>query len=137
MDIASVMDELAARLETIDGWRVHSLPPGTVVPPALVVSYPEEYVFDRTYGRGTDAIQLPVAAMVGKVIDRSTRDLLAAICGGAGVSSVKQVLEGYNGNYASFDFVHVTGVEFDVMTHHAVDYMAAIFTLQIIGPGSA
>lgn len=135
MDIADVMSELAERLEMIDGWRVHASPPGTLVPPAVVVSYPEQIEFDRTYGRGADSMTLPVAAVVGKVVERSTRDALAAYCAGAGPYSVKQVLE--SGAYASFSVIRVAGIEFDVMSFNAVDYMAAIFTLQILGAGSA
>lgn len=93
MNLADVMDEVAARVDTIDGLRVSAFPPDQVQPPAAVVTYPEEYLFDETYGRGMDRLTLPVIVMVGRVSDRKSRDQLAAYCDGSGARSLKAVLE--------------------------------------------
>jgi len=134
MDLSDVMDALATQLDTIAGLRVHAAPPGTVTPPAGIVSFPERIAFDGTYARGMDQITLPVVVVVGRPTDRSTRDLLAAYVAGSGASSVKAVLEA--GTYTAFDTVRVVGAEFDVVTIGATDYLAATFSIEISGSGS-
>jgi len=134
MNLAAVMDAVAARLQTVSGLRVFAYPPGSLTPPGAVVSYPETYVFDETYGRGMDRLKLPVVVVVGKVSDRAARDQLGAFCDGSGASSVKAVLE--SGTYTAFHTVRVESIEFDVVTIAAVDYMAALFDLDIAGSGS-
>ena len=133
MDLALVMDELAARLATIEGLRVHAQPIGSVTPPAAVVVYPEEVTFDATYGRGMDRMRLPIVVVVGRPYDRSTRDALAGYCAGSGAQSVKAVIE--SGAYLAFDAVRVENIDFDVVPIGAIDYMAALFTLDIGGQG--
>ncbi|HZO69208.1 MAG TPA: hypothetical protein VFB74_29815 [Kribbellaceae bacterium] len=134
MDLAAVMDAVSARLDTITGLRCFAYPPPTLSPPAAVVSYPEALVFDATYGRGMDRMSLPVVVVVGKPSDRTARNALAAYCAGSGASSVKAVLE--SGTYSAFHTVRVEDIEFDVVTISGVDYMAALFTLDIAGSGS-
>lgn len=134
MDLGDVMDQVATQLDTITGLRVFAHPPGTVVPPAAVVSYPETYTFDETYGRGMDRLTLPVVVVVGKPTERSTRDRLAAYCDGSGSSSVKAVLE--SGAYSAFHMLRVVDIEFDAVTIGGTDYMAALFTVDIAGQGS-
>lgn len=134
MDLADVMDEVASRLDTITGLRCFAYPPGTVNPPAAVVSYPDTYTYDETYGRGSDRLSLPVVVVVGKVSDRSARDQIGAYVDGSGARSVKAVLE--SGTYTAFDELRVVSVEFDVVTIGGTDYMAALFTLDILGSGS-
>lgn len=135
MDLAQVMDAVAARLDTIAGLRVSAHPTGSITPPAAVVTYPERIDFDHAYGRGMDRIDLPVVLTVGKASDRTARDRLAAYCDGSGADSVKAVLE--SGTYTEFDTVRVTGVEFDVVTIGGVDYLAALFALDITGEGTS
>lgn len=135
MNLASVMDAIGTRLDTITGLRVFKFPPdGTISPPAAIVSYPLEYEFDSSYARGSDRMSLPVIVLVGKVSDRKSRDQLGAFCDGSGSSSVKAVVEA--GTYTAFDTVRVASVEFDVISVAAVEHAAATFTLDIIGPGS-
>lgn len=134
MNLADVMDEVAARLDTIDGLRCFAQPPGKITPPGAFVDYPENIAFDATYGRGSDRMTLPVALLVGKVVDRSARDQLGAYADGSGAKSIKTVLE--SGTYTAFDEVTVQRVDFDPVRIAGVDYMAALFTLDIIGPGS-
>lgn len=135
MDLADVMEEVAGKLSAINGLRVFAYPPDNLAPPAGVVSYPESYEYDGTYGRGMDRLKLPVVVVVGKPTDRSTRDRLARYCDGAGAGSVKVAAQA--GPYVACDTVRVESVEFDVVSIGGTDYMAALFTLDITGPGSA
>lgn len=135
MDLGEVMQAVSDRLDTIDGLRCFPYPPGTVSPPAAVVSFPDTITFDETYGRGMDRMTLPVVVVVGRPTDRSTRDALALYCNGSGASSVKAVLE--SGAYSEFHTVRVTGIEFDVVSIGGTDYMAAMFDLDIAGQGSS
>jgi hypothetical protein len=133
VNLADVMDQVADRLDTISGLRTFAYPADSVVPPVAVVGYPEQIVFDATYGRGSDQISLPVWVLVGKVSARSTRDLIAPYAAGSGPSSVKEVLE--SGDYTAFDSLQVTVVEFDVLKVAGGDFLAAGFNLDIAGKG--
>lgn len=135
MDLGAVMEEVANRLRAIGGWDVHPQPVPTLVPPAAEVLYPEEYVFDETYGRGMDRMTLPVGVVVGRPTDRDTRDRIAKYCNGSGAFSVKQALE--SGSYESFDTLRVVSIDFGGKAIGGVDYLAAEFTLDITGPGSS
>jgi hypothetical protein len=129
------MQEVADQLETIAGLRVYAYPPSKVSPPAAVVTYPGSVVFDATYGRGMDRIpDLSVVALVGKMEDRSTRDLIGKYCNGSGPQSFKQVIEA--GDYGEFDTLRVTTIEFDVISVGGVEHMAATFTIDIAGQGA-
>lgn len=135
MNPNDIADELAARLGTIDGLRVSDHPPGSVSPPAGIVSYPERIEFDQLYGRGMDRISnWPIVIVVGKASDRSARVRIMDYAAGTGEKSVKQVLE--SGAYESFDTIRVASCEFDVVSIAAVDYIAALFSLDIAGPGT-
>lgn len=134
MNLADVMQALADRLDTIAGLRVHGHPPDKVTPPAAIVTYPDTYTYDETYGRGMDRIELPVVVVVGKVSARSSRDDLARFVDGSGVASVKAVLE--SGTYTAFDTVRVTQAVFDIVTIAGVDYLAATLTVDITGQGA-
>lgn len=135
MNIDTVMTEVATRLKTIDKLRVFDHPVDKVEPPTAIVSLPE-ITFDLTYGRGTDRYQLPVILAVGKVVDRAARANVAPYVAGAGPKSFKAVLEDESAPYASFDSLRVTGVEFDVISWSAVDYLTATFLLDILGSGA-
>lgn len=134
MILSDVMDQVAARLGTIPDLRVFEWPQATVSPPAVIVSYPDDYSYDRTYGRGMDQVTLPVVVVEGRPTDRSTRDRLSAYVDGSGARSFKAVLE--SGTYTAFDSVRVMSVEFDVVTIGGTDYMAALFSLDIAGSGA-
>lgn len=134
MNLASVMDAVADQIDTITGLRVHAFPADNVTPPAAIVSYPETYTYDSTYGRGMDRIALPVVVVVGRVPDRTTRDLIGAYVNGSGASSLKEVLE--SGTYTAFDSVRVQDVEFDYVDIGGTNYLAAVFTLDIAGQGA-
>lgn len=135
MNLADVMDEVADRLRqapSLQG-RTYAYPPATVTAPAAIVSYPSAYTFDETYGRGTDRMTGTVVVVVGRPTERQSRDLLTRYVDGSGEESVKALLE--PDGYVTCDGVRVTGVDFDVYTIGAVDYLTAVFSLDIYGPG--
>lgn len=134
MILSDVMDEVARRLRGLEGVRAYEWPTNSVQSPAAVVLYPQRYDYDETYGRGTDRMTLPVAVLVGRTTERSTRDILSALISGEGPKSLKAVLDG--GGYDSCDTVRVMNVEIDVMTMSGVDYWGAVCNLDVLGPGS-
>lgn len=132
MNLAAVMDEVAAVLETISGLRVTAWPPGTVTPPAGAVSYPELVEFDQTYGRGCDKITgLPFLLVAGLPTERSARDAVSTWAAGSGAGSVKAAMESHA--WTSCDDLTVARVEFDVVQFAGVDYLAAMFSADVIG----
>lgn len=133
MDLNAVVAELATQLNTISGLRVHPDPPGTVAPPAAVITFPD-ITFDAAYGRGMDTLTLPVVLVVAKVSDRMSGKQIRAYVSGSGASSIKAVVEA--GTYTAFDSVRVVSVSFDVITIGGVDYLSATFTLEIAGQGA-
>lgn len=134
MILSDVMDELATQLETIPGLRVSAYPPDFPVPPAAVVSYPDEYEFDGNYGRGSDSMHLPVMVVVARADDRAARDLISPYVDGSGARSIKAVLE--NHTYTTFEVVRVASVKFNVAEYGGIGYLNAEFTLEITGSGS-
>lgn len=128
------MDQLSERLDSIDGLRCFAYPQPKITPPTAYLAYPEGITYDATYGRGSDEMKLPLVLVVGKASERTARDELAAYADGSGARSVKAVLE--SGTYTAFDTVRVSQAEFDVYTIASVDYLAALFDLEISGPGS-
>lgn len=134
MDLNAVMDEIGARLEAIDELNVFDYPVATVMPPAAILSYPDSIDYDQTGGRGMDVIRdLPLIIVDGKANEREARDRIAAYTAGTGPRSVKAILE--SGTYASCTDVHVKNAEFDVIKIGSIDYIAALFTLDIAGQG--
>jgi hypothetical protein len=107
-----------------------------VTPPAAIVSYPEKVDFDETYGRGMDRIpDWPVVVVVGKATDRTARTRIYQYAAATGSNSLKTVLQAHT--WAACDVLTVTSVEFDVVTIGAIDYIAALFHLDITGQGTA
>lgn len=134
MNLGDVMQAVADRIDTIADLRVHAYPPDAVQPPTAIVTYPDTYTYDATYGRGMDRISdLPVVLLVGKVSDRASRDTITKYVNGSGAASIKAVVE--SGTYTAFDTVRVTGVTFDIISIAAVEYLGATFTLDIAGQG--
>lgn len=135
MNPATIMQEIAERLDAIPNLRVHPHPPKTIVPPAAIVSYPERVEYDQTYGRGMTRVEgLQVWLVVGKATDRSARDALGGYVAEAGAASVKAVLEAVDGGDV-WDDLHVVSVDFDVVTIASIDYMAAGFTINLTCQG--
>jgi hypothetical protein len=133
MNVATVMDEVAAALRTIPDWSVYEWPNGSATPPAAIVLYPDEVMFDETYQRGSDRITMPVVVLAGTADDLSTRDRLAAWMDGGGPRSVKRALEA--ATYAGADYVRVVRCEPGPYQAAGRTYLAAVFELDIMGAG--
>lgn len=134
MILKLAMDEIAARLTSAAGLQTFAWPVGSVSPPAGIVIYPEKINYDVTYKRGKDTMILPLMVLLGRPLDESTRDAVSDYCAGSGPSSIKEQLE--SGTYTSFNVVTVPEAEFDVVTLAGIDYLAAVFPLEISGSGS-
>lgn len=134
MKLELVMAEVAARTKQLISHQVYDYPPMTIVAPCGVVSYPESLDYDQTYGRGMDKITgLPVILLAGKASVRESHKTVAGWAAGSGPTSLKEFLE--RQSYDSCDTLVVTTCEFDVVEIAAIDYMAAMFTLDITGDG--
>lgn len=135
MKINDVMDEIAVRARTrpsLSG-RTYEWPPGDITPPAAIVPYPGPGTYDLSYQRGADRTEGSLLVVLGRPADKSTRDALTGYVDGSGTESIKAALDGED--YASCDSVTVTGWDTDVVTIGSTDYLAAIFTLDIVGRG--
>lgn len=133
MNLAGVMDDLGAALETIPGLRVFPYWTDRITPPAAIVGWPEPLTFDATYFRGSDRAEIPIYVAVGKVDARSARDTMARYADGAGSYSVKAAVEAHAAT--AYGSARVMRVEFDVLTVAAVDYLAATFVVDLTGKG--
>lgn len=134
MNLIDVMDELGGALSGIAGLRVFPYPPETVTPPAAIVAWPDSIDYATSYGRGMDQLTIPIVVVVGKVSARASALLLGEYADGSGARSVKAVVDG--GTYTAMDSVTVTAGEFDVVTMAGVDYLAALFEVDVVGSGS-
>jgi hypothetical protein len=134
VNLATVMTQLANQIDTIAGLRVYSYPPDNVQVPAAVVTYPEDYTYDSTFVRGSDEMNVPVIVMVGRVSDRKSRDQLGDYANGSGAKSIKAVVEA--GTYTAFHTARVVEAVFDIVQIAAVDYVAATFTIHVVGAGA-
>lgn len=129
------MDELATELDTITGLRVYAFPADNIAAPAAVIGYPETITYDVTMGRGVDQIDFPVFLLVGRLTDRTSRDALGAYLNGSGAQSVKQVL--LNGKpWVAMSSVRVASAEIEIVSMAGIDYLAAVFTVNVFGPGA-
>lgn len=138
MNVVEVMDEIAVRLRVAPSLagRTFAYPPAAPpLPPAAIVAWPTDMVFDATYGRGVDTLTGVVVVALGRPIDRSTRDTAGPYLAGSGPESVKQLLEG--SDYVACDSIRVAGWSVDTYPIGAVEYLAAVFELEITGPGTA
>ena len=77
---------------------------------------------------------LTFAMVSGKVTDQTTRDRLAAWAAGSGPQSVKQLLEQHR--WTSCDDLTITSCTFEIETISDIDYLAAVFSADVIGKGA-
>lgn len=132
MNVAQVMTGIKTRLDTITGLRAFAYAPDNLAPPAAIIGLPTEYRFDLTYGRGSDSAIFPVTVVVGKVSDRASQVALAEYLDGSGAKSVKAAVEAA-GVGGGADSVRVTGAEIATVTVASVEYLAATFSLEVVG----
>ncbi len=134
MNLADVMDDLGAALARIDGLRVFPYSADKVSPPAAVVLWPERIDYDATATRGGDRLAVPLAVLVGRVDQRSARDALARYMDGSGPSSIKAAVEAHEPT--AYDSARVKAATPDSFTSGGVDYIGALFAVDIIGRGA-
>lgn len=121
--ISQIMDGIAAAIRSAGITKsVYPWPVESITVPCAVVGYPTVVEFDSTMGRGSDSASFPVYFMVGKAHDRSARDALTGI-----VKQMKNALDDALGTYA----LRVIGADISEITVAGVNYLAAIFTLEV------
>ena len=84
--IESIPAQTEAEKQRVE--RLAQMTPDKIAPPAAIVTYPDSYTFDATYGRGSDTMTIPVVVLVGRVSARASRDKLAAYVDGAGAAGI-------------------------------------------------
>jgi len=134
MILVDVMDQIGAALETIDGLRVRPYTEQRVTPPAGMVTLPTRIDYDETFGRGADAILLPVIIFVGRVDAGSSHRALGTYVDGTGAHSVKRAIEEHDPQGA-YDFAHVQDAQFLVMSVAGIELLTATFRVRIVGKG--
>lgn len=134
MNIADVMDDLGAALKTIPGLRVFPYTAEDLPAPAAVVEWPEEINYDATMGRGSDRMSMRVSVVAGGSSTRGARDQLAKYLDGAGSASVKAAIESYDAS--AYDSARVSQALPAVIESAGVQYLGAIFTVDLIGRGA-
>lgn len=134
MNVQAVMAELATTLDTIAGLRVYNHVPKSVAIPAAIVAWPEAVEYDASWGRGSDRFHIPVMVVVSDVTARNAPARLGDYVNGSGAKSVKAVLEAHVPT--NYDALRVTAARMEPITVGSVDYLAATFELDIIGPGA-
>ena len=127
------MTALAENMSDIDGLRTFAFPPDSVSPPAAVVGFPETVAYDATMARGEDRIVFPVYVLVGKVSDRTAAPRLCAYLDGSGATSVKTAIESDKTLGGAADSIRVTDADTSVMTVGGTDYLAATFSVEVVG----
>lgn len=137
MNLADVMDDLAAALRRVEGLRVYAYTEQDVSPPAAVVFWPDTVAYDDAMTRGADTIALPVGVLVGEASSRAARDQLAAYLDGSGARSVKAAIEGYDDQATAYHYARVATASPGLYRSAAgVDYLSATFTVNIVGRGA-
>ncbi len=135
MNLKEVMEEIADKLKHFTGLNVFDYPVDSVTPPAGILSYPERIEYDVTYQAGEMMFwNLPVYMVTDRVDSKSARNQVAKWTDPNGVNSVKTYLD--KENYNSCDDVQVVSATFDTMTVAGIDYLVAVFELNVTGEGS-
>jgi hypothetical protein len=132
--LTDVMDEIADSVSSVDGLRVAAHDTDTVNPPQALVRWPDPIRYDVTMGRGTDSQELEVFVLTGRTDSRTARKLLGPYLNGSGAKSIKQAIDG--GTYTACDSVTVTEGRVEAIDVSGVLYLAAVFTVSIVGSGS-
>lgn len=136
MRLAAVMDEIsavAAKVPSLAG-RTYAWPSEEVSPPAAMVTYPAEIDPLVAFQRGTDRWNGGLLVVVGRVWDRATRDRIAGYVSGDGPESIVAAFYGHDWRECAYC---VPGrITFDAIQLAGIEYMAALFELDIAGPGT-
>lgn len=134
LDLVAVMDAIGVRLATITGLRVADYAADSVNPPQAIVSLPTTVEYDVVAGRGADRTVIPIMVLVGRVSDRTARDLMARYLSGTGAYSVKTAVEAAGSDLGgAAQSVRVTlAMPPDIVTVSAVEYLGCSFDVEVI-----
>lgn len=137
MNVQAVMEEIGSKLDTIVGLRVFPYNVGKLPPPGAIVGLPDDIEFDKTYGRGVDAMTFPLWVMVAQASDRAANHQLTAYLSGSGPQSVKLAVNSSRTNtYTSCHTVIATRAETGTYRSGGVDLLGAEFQLDVTGSGA-
>lgn len=135
MDVNAVAGELGEALKAVPGLHVPEWGSERVHPPFAIIPLPERIDYDGTYQRGKDNYpDVAVLILLANPKQPATRREIAKYAAGSGEHSVKAAIEA--GTYTALDTVRVAWAEFSEVRYYAVDYLAAIFHLDITGKGA-
>lgn len=124
LDLAAVMDELAARAgATMD--NVYAWPASTITPPCFIVGYPTLIRLDATMGRGSDRMEVPCWAVFGQADQRTSRDVMAPF-----LINLKTALDGDSAVWQSARAQEIT---FETATQDdGTEYLTARFIVDVL-----
>lgn len=115
-------------------------PDGVTAPHFFVGEYTQE--FDKTYRRGTDALEFTARVLVGRADDKSAQEILDALLSGSGASSLKAAIEAARGAPGQLaldgaaDDLHVRRVQgYRWYEHNGTQYVGAELIIHVIGSG--
>ena len=127
MNLAKLMDELAIAARSVQGIaRSFAYPPEKVEPPAILVAWPENIVYDATYEGGMSELLIPLFLVIGQGgTSWSRRDDIAGWLG----SDVKIAIEAYP--YTDSPVVVITEAIVDVVEIANIGYLAVKFMADV------
>jgi hypothetical protein len=134
VNIVDVMEELRARVATVIP-RAYAFEIGAGVPPLAIVTFPDSYEFDATYGRGSDTGTFKVVVVVGKPSERTAVARLGAYCDGSGPESVKAAVE-VPDVYTAMDTARLARWTFAPYTEGGTEYLSATADIDVTGKGA-
>lgn len=128
MNLGAIMDAVAAAL-IAEGvvTRAYAYPRESLEPPAAAVGYPMEPIaYDASFQGGTHRLTLPVWVVIGKAVDRVTRDKVSAL---VLEGDVKAALDGdLDGTVQS---CRTTSATIESVSVAGVEYLGVRFDLDI------
>lgn len=134
LNLDDVTEEIRTILASLPKLNVPPWGSERIAAPAALVTLPEQISYQGTYGRGIDQYErLQVLVLVSSPYMPQAKTNLAPFVAGAGPQSVAKAIEDHE--FTSADDVTVTTAEFEVVTFAGTPYLAAIFTLEAVGPG--
>lgn len=135
MKLGDVMDEIADAVRSVPSLqgRSYAYPQQAIQPPAAIIPFPSA-TFDMTYQRGSDQVEISVVVLVPGFDMRAARDSLLAYMDGSGDESIKAAVEGHT--YTALDSLRVETVEIREYFVSDSAYLAAVFTIDVIGSGT-
>lgn len=134
MNLAKVMDELAAVAGKVEGLHCYAWPTDEATPPAAWPVYPVEIGMETAMARGTDRWRGGLWVVTGRVWDRSTRDILSGYTAGDGPESIAAKF--FEHDWQSCAYARPVRWTFDALQISGIDLMGALLELDIAGPGA-